>query len=127
MQKQTISMLFEKKEHLISGKEATKTKEKIRLKLRLILNNYSKCIIGISNQSDGRIRFRFEQEGFKALYYVFKSSNHQTTQHYTEVFQDLYINELLKDEEEEWTNAIDEKEKGPYYLFIAARKSKRGY
>jgi len=120
-------MLFEKKEHLISGKEASKTKEKIRLKLRLILNNYSKCIIGISNQSDGRIRFRFEQEGFKALYYVFKSSNQMTTRHYTDIFQDLYINELLKDEDGEWTNAIDEKEKGPYYLFVAARKSKRGY
>ena len=119
-------MLFEKKEHLVTGRTNPKTKEKIRLKLRFLLNRYAKCIIGISNEPDGRLRFRLEQAGYKALYYVYKSSKLENTKEYTEIFQALYQNELLQDQQE-FTTALDEEEKGPYFLFIAGRKSKRGY
>ena len=119
-------MIFEKREHLVTGRINPKTKEKIRLKLRFLLNQYSKCIIGISNEPDGRLRFRLDQEGYKALFYVYKSANFDNCNEYTKTFQDLYINELLKDEEE-LSTAIDEAEKGPYFLFFAGRKAKRGY
>lgn len=119
-------MVFEKKEYLITGRVDPKTKEKIRLKLRLLLNKYSKCIIGISNEPDGRLRFRFEQMGYKGLFYVYKSNNFDSTNLYTQTFQDLYVNELLKSAEE-FSTAIDETKKGPYYLFVAAKKQKGGY
>ena len=119
-------MVFEKKEYLITGKVDPKIKEKVRLKLRLLLNKYSKCIIGISNEPDGRLRFRFEQMGYRGLFYVFKSTSFDTANFYTETFKDLYINELLRGSEE-FSMAIDEGKKGPYYLFVAAKKQKGGY
>ena len=119
-------MVFEKKVHLITGRKNPKTKEKIRLKLRYLLNSYSKCFIGISNEPDSRLRFRLDQEGYKALYYVYRSATLENVIHYTETFQDLYINELV-DVEEYLSHAVNEEENGPYFLFVAARKRKRGY
>ncbi len=119
-------MVFEKKDYLITGRKNPKTKEKIRLKLRYLLNNYSKCLIGISNQADGRLRFRLEKEGYRALFYVYRSATFESVEHYTKVFQDLYVNETNK-EYEELANAISEDGKGPFFLFVAARKPKRGY
>lgn len=121
----TLLMLFEKKAQLVSGHVNAKTKEKIRLKLRFLLNRYAKCIIGISNQSDDKLRFRIDQEGYKALYYVYKSSNLKNTQHYTDSFRNLYTNEL--EEDLDLHQSLEEHQNGPYYLFLAGRKLKKGY
>lgn len=119
-------MVFEKKDYLITGRKNQKTKEKIRLKLRYLLNKHSKCIVGISNQSDSGLRFRLEKEGYRALFYVYKSATFESVDHYVKTFRDLYVNEVNL-ENEELAEAIVENATGPFFLFVAARKAKRGY
>ena len=117
-------MEFEKKLQLVTGRKSPKIKEKIRLKLRLLLNNYGKCILGISNQPDDRLRFKLDQEGYKSLFYVYKSTSLESVELYHEVFQSLYANEL--EDNPDLTEFISE-QPGAAYLFLAARRKKRGY
>ncbi len=116
-------MDLEKNAYLVGGRKGPKTKEKIRLKLRYLLNSFSKCVIGISDAPHDNQKFYFEQKGYRYLAYVYKSSSLETAQFFVEFFRDLYVNELEVDES---SDQINEDAKH-HFIYLVGKKKKKAF
>ncbi len=120
-------MNVEKKEYLVTGTPNKKTDEKIRLKLRLLLNSYKKCILGITPIKDvPRLAYEFELVGYKNLFYIYKSTSEHKIKMSYEHFYSMHINELITEGFEE----IKYPEKavpsdGPLLLYLLGKSKKR--
>lgn len=118
-------MDLEKKTYLVGGRKGPKTKEKIRLKLRYLLNNYSKCVIGISDTPHDNQKFFFQEEGYRFFAFVYKSASVETVQYYLDFFRDLYVNELINMEDP----IVDQiKESASHhFIYFAGKKKKKAF
>ena len=117
-------MKIEKKTYLSAGTKNQKTREKIRLKLRIALNKHKNCLLGIAPISlVSRKAFYFEKEGFKFLHFIYKSNSLPNVEHFQEVFTDMYRNEIdLVDEE---NSNFDKKIVGPFILYLLGKSKKK--
>ena len=61
-------MNIESKEHLVKGRKNEKTQEKIRIKLRFLLNEHQKTSIFNSNYSDAKLAFHLEKKILASIY-----------------------------------------------------------
>jgi len=120
-------MEIDKKNYLVSGPKDDKTREKIRLKMRLIFNNYKRCVIGTAHVKEiPGLGYSFQEEGYKHLFFVYKSSSKDKVTDFEEDFRKMYRNEI-----EEFEKLQDElekkegKEKGQYVLYISGKKKKK--
>ena len=120
-------MEIDKKNYLVTGTLNDKTREKIRLKLRMIFNNYKKCIIGTTEiKAVPGLGYSFEQDGFKHLFFVYKSSSFEKVRQFKIMFQEMYQNELGDfDFEESASEEPKPGEKGPYVMYIIGKSKKR--
>jgi hypothetical protein len=120
-------MDVEKKEYLVTGTPNKKANEKIRLKLRLLINGHKKCILGITPIKDvPRLAYEFELVVYKYLFYLYKSTSEQKIKMFYNHFYSMYANELTTEEFEE----IKCPEKavtndGPLLLYLLGKSKKR--
>lgn len=122
-------MEIDKKNYLVSGPKDDKTREKIRLKMRLIFNNYKRCVIGTAHVKEiPGLGYSFQEEGYKHLFFVYKSASKDKVLHFEDEFREMYRNEIEElerlQEELERKNA-ENKEKGQYVLYISGKTKKR--
>jgi len=117
-------MEIDKKTYLITGTKNVKTKEKIRLKLRLALNNHKRCLIGITPLTDiSRSAFYFGKDGYKHLMLIYKSASKDNVFHFLELFQSMYRNEVDLVPIDETSKP--KKEVGPYALYLVSKTRKK--
>jgi len=118
-------MEIDKKNYLVSGPKDDKTREKIRLKLRLIFNNYKRCVIGTAHVKEiPRLGYSFQEEGYKHLFFIYKSTSKDKVIHFEEAFREMYRNEIEAFERQQ---SLLEKEddKGQYVLYISGKTKKK--
>jgi len=114
------------KEHLITGRINEKTQEKIRIKLRFLLNKYRRASIFHSDFSDSKLAFHLENQGFKKAYIIYQSAAFKNCIFYSNVFNDLYYNEVEPLDENVFIENKEGKSKN-CKLIIATKKLKKGY
>ncbi len=117
-------MVIEKKAFLVGGPKNVKTREKIRLKLRLVLNNHKKCSIGYASAGDlDDIAYKFKKDGYKHLFCIYKSASLESVVHFEDFFADMYCNEVDRIP----TNEEDVAQSYTYFMYIVCKKSKRAF
>lgn len=120
-------MDVEKKEYLIKGTPNKQTNEKIRLKLRLLLNGHKKCILGVTPVKDiPRLAYQFELAGYKNLFFIYKSTSELKIKAFYEHFYAMYENELITEEYEDLKypeKAVPSD--GPLLLYLLGKTKKR--
>jgi len=120
------TMHYELKDFLVKGRKNEKTKEKLRINIRLLLNKHKGASIFVSNFSNSKLSFILEQDGFKAAFLMYKSSTLTSCTYFNTAFNDLYINELMPVEETSYCSK-EEKEKTTYKVILAFRKIKKAF
>ncbi len=117
-------MEIDKKNYLVSGPKDDKTREKIRLKMRLIFNNYKRCRIGTAHVKEiPGIGYSFQEEGYKHLFFIYKSASVDKVSHFEEAFREMYRNEIEELEKEMEQKGLDEK--GQYVLYVTGKTKKK--
>jgi len=115
-------MEIDKTTYQVSGTKTPQTKEKIRLKLRLLLNNYKKCEIGITSFTNiSKKAFYLGEAGFKHFVVIYKSNSKDSVTHYLDTFKAMYRNEVKVLAEDDTDKAPTK----PFVLFIVGRSKKR--
>lgn len=113
-------MEIDKKDYIVKGSPDAETKEKMRLKLRQLLNKYKKCSFGIIGiKSVPKIAFEYSKEGFNHFFFIYKSSSLKKVTFFENIFKEIYRNEITVKEHE-----LDEENK-PYLLYLAGKKKKK--
>ncbi|NNE29787.1 MAG: hypothetical protein HKN16_09120 [Saprospiraceae bacterium] len=124
-------MTLDKHDFLVTGPASGATREKIRLKLRLLLNKYKNPKLIITNYKDDKLNFEFDRISSKHAVAVYKTSSIKSVKKFWADFIDLYNNEWTEIEEENltWVNGpIEEgKPKGPFHLIISFSSARKGY
>jgi len=121
-------MEIDKKNYLVSGPKDEKTREKIRLKMRLIFNNYKRCIIGTAHVKEiPGLGYSFQEDGYKHLFFIYKSTSKAKVAYFEEAFREMYRNEIeiIEEEGEEGGATGIVKEKGQYVLYITGKTKKK--
>ncbi len=118
-------MHYELQDFLVKGRKNDKTKEKLRINIRFLLNKHKAASLFISNFSNSKMTFQLEKDGFKAAFFVYKSTAISNCMIYNEAFNDLYINELLPIADNLYCNANEEK--STFKIVLAFRKTKKSF
>ena len=116
-------MEIEKKAYLVGGPKNEKTREKIRLKMRMLLNNYKKCIVGTTSARKlDDVAFKLKKDGYKHFFCLYKSGSLENVAYFEEFFADMYCNEV-----DPLGEANGNIVSNPYFMFVACKKSKRAF
>ena len=69
--------------------------------------------------------YSFQEEGYKHLFFVYKSASKDKVSHFEEEFREMYRNEIEELERLEEEAEKKGKEKGQYVLYISGKTKKR--
>lgn len=123
----TKTMEYVTREYRVKGRPNEKTKEKIRIKIRFLLNKHSKASIFVSNFSDSKLNFQLENDGYKHASVVYQSSSLKSARNYENVFNELYVNEVSPVEENQYLDENNKSRTPDYKLIVAFRKLRKSY
>lgn len=118
-------MQLESKYFLVKGRKNDKTKEKLRINIRLLLNKHKSPSLFISNFSNSKLAFHLEREQYKAAFLVFKSTSEANCEFYSEAFNNLYSNEMQPIDQTTFLDRTNEK--NSYQLILAFRKKRKSF
>lgn len=124
-------MTLDKSTYLVKGDASTAVREKIRLKLRLLLNKHKNPRLILTDYSDQKLQFELERLSCKTSAIIYSSRKYDEVFAYWEDFNDLYLNEWVQtgDESRLWINSAttSKSKKSQFKLLVACKSARRSF
>lgn len=124
-------MTLDKLTYLVKGSATSAVREKIRLKLRLLLNKHKNPRLIITDYPDQKLKFELERLSCKTNAVIYSSTKYQEVFDYWKDFGDLYFNEWVNNEDENlsWIDSDTTKKskKVQFKLLVACKSARRSF
>jgi len=124
-------MTLDKLTYLVKGAASSAVREKIRLKLRMLLNKHKNPRLIITDYGDQKLLFELERLACKNSALLYASKDYSAVQEFWLDFKNLYSNEWVEDNEDElrWitSDTTKKSKKIEYKLILASRSAKKSF